>query len=87
MKTKDALNTPIMMPGAMKSELSQYEKLRQDNIKERQDMLAATMANFADFKKDTGLGPKAAGGQKRKKKGKIEIPGELKKSSRLSQKP
>ena len=50
-------------------------------------MLAATMANFADFKKDTGLGPKAAGGQKRKKKGKIEIPGELKKSSRLSHKP
>ena len=71
----------------MKSELSQYEKLRQDNIKERQDMLAATMANFADFKKDTGLCPKAAGGQKSKRKEKIEIPGELRKSSRLSQKP
>ena len=50
-------------------------------------MLAALMADFADFKKDTGLCPKAAGGQKSKRKEKIEIPGELRKSSRLSQKP
>jgi len=88
-KMKAALNVPFELPGAMKSELSEYEKLRQDNIKERQDMLAALMADFADFKKDSGIGVKTGpgAGQKRKRKEKIEIPGELRKSSRLSQKP
>ena len=42
------LNAPIFIPGAMKSELSAYEKVRSDNIKAREDMLAALMADFAD---------------------------------------
>ena len=46
----------------MKSELSDYEKVRQDNIKERQDMLAALMADFVDFKKDSGIGVKTEPG-------------------------
>jgi len=90
MKTKAALNAPIIMPelpGAMKSELSQYEKMRENNIKERQDMLAALMADFADFKTASGIGAKAGGGQKRKRKERVIEPGELRKSSRLSQKP
>ena len=88
-KTKAALNAPIIIPGALKSELSAYEKLREENIRERQNMLAALMADMADFKKDVGLGPKTASsaGQKRKKKERIVPPGELRKSSRLSQKP
>merc|ERR1719373_949016 len=66
-KMKAALNVLFELPGAMKSELSEYEKLRQDNIKERQDMLAALMADFADFKKDSGIGVKTVpgAGQKR----------------------
>ena len=50
------------LPGAIKSELSDYEKVRQDNIKERQDMLAALMADFVDFKKDSGIGVKIGPG-------------------------
>ena len=90
LKTKAALNAPITMPelpGAMKSELSQYDKIRENNIKERQDMLAALMADFADFKSASGIGAKSGGGQKRKRKERVVDPGELRKSSRLSQKP
>ena len=87
-KTKAALNAPLLIPGALKSELSEYEKMRENNIKERQSMLAALMADMADFKKDVGLGPKSSGaGQKRKKREINVQPGELRKSSRLSQKP
>ena len=50
------------LPGAIKSELSDYEKVRQDNIKERQDMLAALMADFVDFKKDFGIAVKTGPG-------------------------
>merc|ERR1711874_372959 len=48
----------MVIPGAMKSELnnlSEYEKIRENNIKEREAMMAALMKDFADFKKDSGL--------------------------------
>jgi len=87
------LNKPVIMPGALKGEMSAYEQIRADNIKEREDMLAALMADFADYKKDVGLGPKPA--QKRKRKTEdggsfktgASIPTELRKSTRLSMKP
>ena len=90
-KARAALNAPIELPGVMKSELSEYEKLRAGNIKERQDMLAALMADFASFKKDSGLGPKTTvggGGLKRKRKEKVDIaPDQLRRSTRVSMKP
>ena len=87
LKAKAALSAPIVMPGAMKTELSEYEKLRMGNIKDRQEMLAALMADFADFKKDSGLGPKT-GGVKRKRREKIDFnPDQLRRSTRQSIKP
>ena len=68
-KMKAALNVPFELPGAMKSELSEYEKLCQDNIKERQDMLAALMADFADFKKYSEIGVETGHGARQKRRG------------------
>jgi len=56
--------------GALKSEmagLSEYEKIRDGNIKEREAMLAALMADFSDFKNDSGIGKKKAAPKKRKR--------------------
>ena len=56
--------------GALKSEmagLSEYEKIRDGNIKEREAMLAALMADFSDFKNDSGIGKKKAPPKKRKR--------------------
>jgi len=60
------------LPGAMKSELSAYEKVREGNIQEREAMLAALMADFSDFKKESGI----AAARKRappKKRKRVEI--------------
>ena len=89
---KKTKNLPMFVPTVLKDDLSEYEKIRQENIDEREEMLKALMADFADFKTQSGLGAKASsgsssGGQKRKRKEKIELPGEQRKSARLSQKP
>lgn len=93
-QTKAALNAPIIIPGAMKTELSEYEKLRDDNIKARQEMLAALMADFNDFKKDTGIKPKAERPLVKKKRTfddafrcGVGMPTERRKSARLADKP
>ena len=86
------MNQPIVIPGAMKTELSEYELIRAENIKEREEMLAALMADFQDFKKDSGI---AAIKKPQKKKRTFDeafrssgaMPHERRKSSRLSEKP
>ena len=91
-RQRAALNAPIVIPGAMKSELSAYEKLRDDNIKAREDMLAALMADFQSFKNDSGIKAKE---NKPKKKRTFDdafqssgfMPLERRKSSRLVDKP
>ena len=91
-RQRAALNAPIVIPGAMKSELSAYEKLRDDNIKAREDMLAALMADFQSFKNDSGIKAKE---NKPKKKRTFDdafrssgfMPLERRKSSRLADKP
>merc|ERR1712088_418504 len=56
------------MPTALTGELSEYEKIRQGNIAEREAMLQALMADFDSFKKDSGIGPaKKAPPKKRKR--------------------
>ena len=90
MTKKKPQNLSMFVPTVLKDDLSEYEKIRQENIKEREAMLKALMADFADFKTQSGLGGGAkpnSGGQKRKRKEKIELPGEQRKSARLSQKP
>ena len=88
-----ALNAPIIIPGAMKSELSAYEKLRDENIKAREDMLAALMADFQDFKKDAGIKTKEERTAKKKRtfdeafRCSADMPLERRKSSRLADKP
>jgi len=61
-----ARNTQVVIPGALKSEMSAYEKVRADNISERQAMLAALMADFSEFKADSGIKNKAPPKKKRK---------------------
>ena len=46
----------LKMPTALTGELSEYEKIRQGNIAEREAMLQALMADFDSFKKDSGIG-------------------------------
>lgn len=43
-------SNPFAIPGALTGELSAYEKAREENIKEREEMLKALMADWADFK-------------------------------------
>ena len=85
------LNKPIVIPGAMKTELSEYDQLRLQNLKERDEMLAALMADFQEFKKDSGLVAQTKQKKKRKFddafKCSAEMPLERRKSSRLSEKP
>ena len=91
-RQRAALNAPIVIPGAMKSELSAYEKLRDDNIKAREDMLDALVADFQSFKNDSGIKAKE---NKPKKKRTFDdafrssgfMPLERRKSSRLADKP
>jgi len=93
-KARAVLNQPIVIPGAMKSELSAYEKIREDNINERQAMLAALMADFQEFKKDTGI-VKNNPAPKRKRKFEDSeafrasggLPTERRKSARLAEQP
>jgi len=85
-KAKAALKVPIIIPGALKGEMCQYEQIRADNIAERQAMLAALMADFSEYKQDMGIGSRPV--QKTKKKTvKIATPSELRRSTRVSMKP
>ena len=58
----------LKMPTALTGGLSEYEKIRQGNIAEREAMLQALMADFDSFKKDSGIGAaKKAPPKKRKR--------------------
>ena len=58
----------LKMPTALTGELSEYEKIREGNIAERKAMLQALMADFDNFKKDSGIGAaKKAPPKKRKR--------------------
>ena len=82
---------PMVVPGALKSEMSAYELIRANNIKEREDMLAAIMADFSAYKTDVGLGGNGTNNsqskKKYKRKEKIVAPTELRRSTRQSTKP
>jgi len=95
-RDRAALNKPVVIPGAMKSELSAYEKIREDNINERQALLAALMADFAEYKADTGITSEAKKPQKRKRRldddgsafrSSAGLPTERRKSARLAEQP
>jgi len=93
-KRKSSLQAPIMINEA----LSEYEKIRNDNIKERESMLAQLMSDIKDYKQEAGMAPKPVakkgkgkGGLKRKKGTEDEsfetganIPSTRRRSSRLS---
>ena len=44
------------MPMALTANISEYEKIRQGNIAEREEMLKELIADFDSFKKDSGIG-------------------------------
>ena len=58
----------LKMPTAMTGELSEYEKIREGNIAEREAMLQTLIADFDSYKKDSGIGAaKKAPPKKRKR--------------------
>ena len=73
------------MSTATKSEMSDYEKIREENIAEREEMLSALKADFADFKNDSGIA--AAKKAPPKKKKRVDAGGFQRKSARLSATP
>jgi hypothetical protein len=86
------------MPTALADELSEYEKIREGNIKEREAMMADLMADFNTYKKDAGIGPAARKPAKKRKRVETEDDdGDMKfagvrvagsrKSARLSARP
>ena len=91
-KARAQMNKPILVPGAMKSELSDYELIREQNILERNEMLAALMADFQEFKNDTGLTSSKKPQKKKRKfdeafRSSADMPSERRKSSRLAERP
>ena len=44
-----------LFPTALISDMSAYEKIREENIEERKAMLSALIDDFSDFKKDSGI--------------------------------
>ena len=48
----ETLKTPM----ALTANMSEYEKIRQGNIAEREEMLQELIADFDSFKKDSGIG-------------------------------
>merc|ERR1719209_1225820 len=56
------------MPTALTGELSEYEKIRQGNIAEREEMLQELIADFVSFKKDSGIGAAKKAPLKKRKK-------------------
>ena len=76
----------LKMPTALTGGLSEYEKIRQGNIAEREAMLQDLMADFDSFKKDLGIGAaKKAPPKKRKRVEGGEICGQVRvEGSRMS---
>ena len=54
-RQRAAVSASIVNPDANESELSAYEKLRNDNIKARESELAALMADIRSFNNDSGF--------------------------------
>jgi len=87
-KARAALQQPVIIPGALKGEMSAYEQIRADNIKEREAMLAALMADFTEYKQNIGIGRPKATGETKPKKRKVDVnPSECRRSTRVSKKP
>ena len=86
-KMREASNTPT----ALASEKSDYEKIREENIAEREEMLSALKADFADFKKDSGIAAAKKAPPKKKKRveddSSVDAGGFQRKSARLSATP
>ena len=89
----------LKMPTALTGELSEYEKIREGNIAEREAMLQALMADFDSFKKDSGIGAAKKAPPKKRRRveydsdneggfrgGKVKVEGS-RKSARLSAAP
>ena len=55
MKKKQPKSQPMFVPTVLKDDLSEYEKIRANNIQEREEMLKALMADFADFKTQASI--------------------------------
>ena len=70
---------------ALISEMSAYEKIREENIEERKAMLSALIDDFSNFKKDSGIA--AAKKAPPKKKKRVDAGGFQRKSARLSATP
>jgi len=66
----------MVMPTALKSELSEYEKIREGNIKEREAMLRALMDDMDSFKKDSGIGQTKKAPVKKRKRVEYDSDGE-----------
>lgn len=79
------------MSTATKSEMSDYEKIREENIAEREAMLSSLKADFSNFKKDSGLAAGKKAPPKKKKRVKEDSGGDAggsqRKSARLSVTP
>ena len=89
----------LKMPTALTGGLSEYEKIRQGNIAEREAMLQDLMADFDSFKKDSGIGAAKKAPPKKRRRveydsddeggfrgGKVKVEGS-RKSARLSAAP
>jgi len=93
-RSKKVLQVPMQVPGALKKELSEFEQIRENNIKEREAMYALLMEEMDEFKKDCGLKTAAEKAKPKKKrtfdeafKRSGEMPTQLRKSSRLAEMP
>ena len=58
----ETLKTPM----ALTANMSEYEKIRQGNIAEREEMLQELIAGFDSFKKDSGIGAAKKGPLKKR---------------------
>ena len=84
---REASNTPT----ALTLEKSEYEKIREGNIAEREAMVSALKAGFAEFKKDSGIAVSRKAPPKKKKRieydSRSDEAGFQRKSARLSGTP
>ena len=71
--------------------MSDYEKIREGNIAEREAMLSALKTDFSDFKKDSGISAAKKAPSKKRKRVKYgsgsDAGGFQRKSARLSATP
>ena len=69
---------------APKSEISDYEKIREENIAEREAVLSSLKADFSKFKKDSGLAAGKKAPPKKKKRVKEDSSDDAGESQRKS---